>query len=141
MATLAIRCDLPVEIIADAFELTKINIPKAPALGLLLENPVFDAYNFKLRDHSYDAINFDVFKDEMLDFKMKFIYDKIYDEEVKEYVYYGFFGYIDSYRVPSNDNDEEGGSKNSNGGGAGSVTIFDFLHNYIDKAAKAESEK
>ncbi|KAG5419861.1 PUS1 [Candida metapsilosis] len=141
MATLAIRCDLPVEIIADAFESTKINIPKAPALGLLLENPVFDAYNFKLRDHSYDAINFDVFKDEMLDFKMKFIYDKIYDEEVKENVYYGFFGYIDSYRVPSNDNDEEGGSKNSNGGGAGSVTIFDFLHNYIDKAAKAESEK
>lgn len=141
MATLVIRCDLPIGLIDDCFEPTKINIPKAPALGLLLENPVFDAYNYKLRDHAYDAINFDVFKKEMLDFKMKFIYDKIYDEEVKENVYYGFFGYIDSYRVPTNDNDEEGatGSNSKNGGGGGSVTIFDFLHNYIDKAAKAES--
>lgn len=141
MATLVIRCDLPIGLIDDCFEPTKINIPKAPALGLLLENPVFDAYNYKLRDHAYDAINFDAFKKEMLDFKMKFIYDKIYDEEVKENVYYGFFGYIDSYRVPTNDNDEEGatGSNSKNGGGGGSVTIFDFLHNYIDKAAKAES--
>lgn len=62
MATLVIRCDLPIGLIDDCFEPTKINIPKAPALGLLLENPVFDAYNYKLRDHAYDAINFDAFK-------------------------------------------------------------------------------
>ncbi|KAI5968101.1 PUS1 [Candida margitis] len=149
MASLVIRCDLPVGLIDDAFQSTKINIPKAPALGLLLENPVFDAYNYKLRDHSYDAINFDLFKQEMADFKMKFIYDKIYDEEVKENVYYGFFGYIDSYRVPGADNDvdEENGVKSSSGGGgkgsssSSSVTIFDFLHNYIDKAAKAEANE
>ncbi|KAI5904283.1 tRNA pseudouridine synthase 1 [Candida parapsilosis] len=142
MATLAIRCDLPSDMIADCFQPTKINIPKAPALGLLLENPVFDAYNFKLRDHAYDAIDFDKFKNEMLDFKMKFIYDKIYDEEVKENVYYGFFGYIDSYRVPSTEIEEgdDGTAAKNNGSatGNGSVTIFDFLHNYIDKAAKEE---
>ncbi|KAI5959243.1 PUS1 [Candida theae] len=151
MATLVIRCDLPSGLITDAFEPTRINVPKAPALGLLLENPVFDAYNHKLRDNAYDAIDFSAYEHEMADFKMKYIYDKIYDEEVKENVYYGFFGYIDSYRVPSADNDEEGGDaiagKNGKtfagggGGGAGSVTIFDFLHNYIDKAAKAEAKK
>ncbi|KAI5963144.1 PUS1 [Candida pseudojiufengensis] len=128
MACLILRLDLPSTLIKDCFKSTKINIPKAPSLGLLLEAPVFDAYNLKLKDHQYDIIDFSKFSKEMNEFKMKFIYDKIYGEEIKENSFYGFFGFIDNYKIPL-DNEE---IKNGNGG-AGSITIFDFFHNYINE--------
>ncbi|KAI3403040.2 PUS1 [Candida oxycetoniae] len=126
MASLIVRCDLPPgQIISNCFKPTRINIPKAPALGLLLENPVFDAYNVKLKDHSYEPIDFSKYEKEMLDFKMKNIYDKIYMSEVKDNTFYGFFGYIDTFRVPE---DEANSSQ--------STSIFDFLVNYIEDETK-----
>ncbi|KAI5956926.1 PUS1 [Candida jiufengensis] len=134
MASLIIRCDLPSLLIKDSFKQTKINIPKAPSLGLLLENPVFDAYNFKLKDNLYDIIDFNKYSEQMLEFKMKYIYDKIYNEEIEQNSFYGFFGFIDSYKVPEND---EIDIKNN------MITIFDFFHNYIneykDKSVESSS--
>ena len=97
MASLVIRTGCPLERIEQAFGETKINIPKAPALGLLLEQPVYDSYNNKLKDFGHDALTFDKYKEEMDAFKHKFIYDKIFKEEQQEHVFSGFFSFIDAF--------------------------------------------
>ena len=59
-------------------------------MGLLLENPVFDGYNIKLTKSDYEPIDFTKFDKEMNEFKMKYIYDKIYAEESKENIFMDF---------------------------------------------------
>jgi tRNA pseudouridine38-40 synthase len=98
MATLVVRTGCPLERITEAFDSEKVNIPKAPALGLLLEQPVYEGYNQRLADFGYNPIDFTKYQTEMDAFKMKHIYDKVYDEEVKENVFNGFFNFIDCYQ-------------------------------------------
>lgn len=113
MASLVVRTGCPVSRISDCYGPTKINIPKAPALGLLLECPVYEGYNLKQTSMGYNKIDFAAFQKEMDDFKMKNIYDKIYAEEDKEHVFQSFFEFLDTFR------------------GSGAYTdgkhIFDFL--------------
>lgn len=118
MAVLVVRTGCPLERIRDCFGPTKINIPKAPALGLLLESPVYEGYNSMLEKFGYNKIEFTKYQKEMDAFKMKYIYDKIYNEENKENVFYGFFGFIDTFR--GNENSSEG------------KHIFDFLGAVFD---------
>lgn len=98
MACLIVRTGCPIQRIVDCFGPTKINIPKAPALGLLLENPVYEGYNGILEKHGYKPIEFTKYEAEMNEFKMKFIYDKIYGEETKENTFHGFFNFIDTFK-------------------------------------------
>lgn len=116
MATLITRCGCPIERISDAYGPQKINIPKAPALGLLLESPVFEGYNTRLEKFGYKPIDFSRYQDEMDAFKMKNIYDKIYKEEVDENVFNAFFSYIDNF-------DRVTGSQDT----SLQRSIFDFL--------------
>lgn len=97
MATLITRCGCPVDRIKQAYGPSKINIPKAPALGLLLESPIYEGYNKRLKEFGYDPIDFSVFQKEMDAFKIVNIYDKIYREEVQENVFNAFFNYLDSF--------------------------------------------
>lgn len=97
MATSVVRTGCPLERINQAFLKDKINIPKAPALGLLLEQPVYTGYNSKLEDFGYKPIDFTTYAAQMDAFKMKHIYDKIYAEEVKDNVFNSFFNFIDSH--------------------------------------------
>ena len=63
MAMLVARSDSPLSIIDRSFKETKINIPKAPALGLLLDQPLFDHYNQRVENRSdREPIRFDKFK-------------------------------------------------------------------------------
>ncbi|KAK9465069.1 pseudouridine synthase [Lipomyces arxii] len=98
MVAQVVRCGAPIERIKEAFYREKINIPKAPALGLLLERPVYDKFNERLQSFGRENVSFDKFNDQMEDFKMKYIYDKIYAEEAKENTFYAFFGFIDNFR-------------------------------------------
>lgn len=98
MAALVVRTGCPITRISDCFGPTKINIPKAPALGLLLECPVYESYNEKLVELGHNKIDFSGYSDEMDSFKMKFIYDKIYGEEQKEHIYHGFFEFLDTFK-------------------------------------------
>ncbi|ODQ82836.1 hypothetical protein BABINDRAFT_159335 [Babjeviella inositovora NRRL Y-12698] len=97
MSSMVVRTGCPLDRITEAFEQAKINIPKAPALGLLLEQPVYEAYNAKLETFGYEPITFERHAKEMDAFKMKYIYDKIYNEEVKENVFWAFYNFIDHY--------------------------------------------
>ncbi|CAJ0759662.1 16880_t:CDS:2, partial [Entrophospora sp. SA101] len=56
------RTMTPLSLIPKTFGATKINIPKAPALGLLLENPVFSSYNKRAKDNGRDLIEFQAYK-------------------------------------------------------------------------------
>jgi tRNA pseudouridine38-40 synthase len=99
LVALVVRTGCSLTRISQAFASTRINIPKAPALGLLLEQPVYAAYNRRLGECGYDPISFDKWASQIEEFKMKHIYDKIYTEEVKENVFHGFFSFIDYYRI------------------------------------------
>ncbi|QID88229.1 tRNA pseudouridine synthase 1 [Saccharomyces pastorianus] len=124
MATLITRCGCPVERISQAYGQQKINVPKAPALGLLLEAPVFEGYNKRLEQFGYKAIDFSKYKEEVDKFKMKNIYDKIYKEEVDENVFNAFFSYIDSFNKVTGAQGEETAEKS---GVAVQRSIFEFL--------------
>lgn len=113
MASLVVRTGCPITRISDCFGPVKINIPKAPALGLLLECPVYESYNVKLEELGYNPIDFSRYEKEMNEFKMKYIYDKIYAEEDKQKVFQGFFEFLDKF--------------DSSGAKSGGKHIFDFL--------------
>lgn len=98
MSVLMVRSGCPVSRINETFSSNRINIPKAPALGLLLEAPVYETYNNQLIKFGYNTIDFGRYQKEMDEFKMKFIYDKIYNEEHRENSFYGFFGFIDNLK-------------------------------------------
>ena len=83
MATLLVRCGAcPESKIRESYTPQKLSIPKAPGLGLLLERPVFDAYNEKIgKQFERAAIEFGKFETEMEAFKQREIYARIFREE------------------------------------------------------------
>jgi tRNA pseudouridine38-40 synthase len=72
----------------------EVLVPKMPALGLLLENPIFDSYNTKIAsvnaklqptDADYrPPIDFEVHRDKMEKFKQEFIYDNMRNVEDRD---------------------------------------------------------
>lgn len=85
MAALSVRCAMPVERIRQSYGPTRISIPKAPGLGLLLERPVFESYSKKATDSlGYEALNFDKHDEKIEEFKHRMIYNRIWDTEEKE---------------------------------------------------------
>lgn len=104
MAMLVTRTDTPVTLIPKTFEEKKINIPKAPALGLLLERPIFRVYNEKLREKSPDVvrdpISFDKYTDQIEEFKREWIYEKIFQAENQEHVFDGYLTSLDAHIGP-----------------------------------------
>lgn len=81
MAALIVRCGCHEGRIQDSYLPQRLNVPKAPSLGLLLERPVFDAYNEKLVGFGREAIDFDKFEKEISEFKQREIYERIFREE------------------------------------------------------------
>ena len=71
--------------ILKAFQTTRIDIPKAPGLGLLLEEVHYDAYNKKYGgDGVHEPICWDHKNDIIEEFKHKYIYPVIVETEKKE---------------------------------------------------------
>ncbi|QLQ81195.1 hypothetical protein HG537_0E05500 [Torulaspora globosa] len=124
MATLITRCGCPTDRISEAYGPQKLNIPKAPALGLLLESPVFEGYNTRLEKFGYKPIDFSKYQAEMDAFKMKHIYDKIYKEEVDENVFNAFFNYIDNFDKVTG---AQGSQSDEKTGNAVQKSVFEFL--------------
>lgn len=88
LATLVTRCAADPAIIAETYGPSRIAIPKAPALGLLLERPVFDGYNAKARNSGDKAeLEFSKYDDKIEPFKREYIYTRIFEHEEKEHTY------------------------------------------------------
>lgn len=88
MAALVVRCGCPIERIPESYGPTKIAIPKAPGLGLLLERPIFDSYNKKAPEYGKEKIDFGKYEKEIEAFKQREIYERIFreEEETNSYV-------------------------------------------------------
>ncbi|KAK9460514.1 pseudouridine synthase [Lipomyces oligophaga] len=97
MAAETVRAGTPIDHIMDAFLKTRVSIPKAPALGLLLERPVFDDINNRLTSYGHSEIDFKPFDSQIEIFKQNHIYDKIFDIEMKEHTFHSFFNYLDMF--------------------------------------------
>ena len=103
MTAMVVRCGTHKDIIQDSFNAPKMVIPRAPALGLLLERPVFEAYNKSGRfkgGNSRGPIGFDKYEDEMRVFKQKEIYDRMWKDEAEHLIFENFFAGLDSLHSP-----------------------------------------
>ncbi|KAH8696009.1 putative tRNA pseudouridine synthase [Talaromyces proteolyticus] len=100
MAALVVRCGCDPKIIEESYGSTRLSIPKAPGLGLLLERPIFDTYNRKgAQEFGKEKIDFGKFEKEMNEFKQREIYDRIYREEDESNQFGHFFSHIDHFPV------------------------------------------
>jgi len=87
MATLLVRCGGDIDLIKETYGPQRIAIPKAPALGLLLECPVFTSYNTRaINTFEKEPIDFAKYQEKIDAFKREFIYNRIFEDEEKEYV-------------------------------------------------------
>lgn len=97
------RSTAPASLIPETYGPARIHIPKAPGLGLLLEEPIFAGYNRKLQQNMQrqgegskgnsqgdggvikEEIIFSKFSEEKDAFKNKWVYDRIYKEEEEKH--------------------------------------------------------
>ncbi|KAG9083687.1 tRNA pseudouridine synthase 1 [Ceratobasidium sp. 370] len=96
-------------LIPKAFEAPKLTIPKAPSLGLLLQEPRFGTYNKHVAEENELAINrgqtdrvrelieWEPLRDRIDEFKREFIYTRLRDEEAKHGVFAAWLRFIDEY--------------------------------------------
>ncbi|KAF5387333.1 hypothetical protein D9757_005790 [Collybiopsis confluens] len=101
------RTGTPVSVLDELMSLTMVNIPKMPALGLLLEHPIFHGYNTKIAKHNgtkppsdsdyREPINFDNYAEEMNMFKQKYIYDNMQRIEDRKGLFDAWIRSVDSY--------------------------------------------
>lgn len=82
------RSGAPASLIPETYGPARIHVPKAPGLGLLLEEPFFHAYNERLAETNKrpnaderEAVEYAKYKTQMEQFKQTFIYDRIMKEE------------------------------------------------------------
>ncbi|KAL9053161.1 MAG: hypothetical protein Q9162_004958 [Coniocarpon cinnabarinum] len=101
MVALVVRCGCDPARIREIFGAVNASIPKVPALGLLLERPVFDSYNEgAAKNFSREPIGFEKFEDKIEDFKRREIYQRQFDEEEQFNQFHQFFSHVDNLRDP-----------------------------------------
>ncbi|KAI1268383.1 pseudouridine synthase [Xylariaceae sp. FL1019] len=99
MAVLGVRCATPLERFEETFSPARISIPKAPSLGLLLERPVFDAYNKRATETlNLQPLDYSKYEKEIEAFKAEHIYNHIFQLEEKENSFHVFFNQIDCFK-------------------------------------------
>ncbi|KAL8945643.1 MAG: hypothetical protein Q9222_007846 [Ikaeria aurantiellina] len=84
MAAFIVRCGAPESILEESYGHEKLTVPKAPSLGLLLERPVFETYNKKMRfsgGEERGEVGFEKYRVELEEFKQREIYERIFREE------------------------------------------------------------
>ncbi|KAJ2084987.1 tRNA pseudouridine synthase 1 [Coemansia sp. S100] len=100
LVILMTRSGAPLELMDALFEKeSRVNVPKAPSLGLLLESPVFDGYNSRADKQVQGLTNpvtFEPYQKTMDEFKQRFIYDAIIRTEMTESI---FDGWVNSAEV------------------------------------------
>lgn len=97
------RSSAPDTLVPETFGPARIHVPKAPGLGLLLEEPIFAGYNRKLLDSMKrqgetpegnnkgdggvlkEPVEFERYGDKMEQFKQTWIYDRIHQEEEEKH--------------------------------------------------------
>ena len=102
MAAMVVRCGAePHKVIPPSFGRDRLSIPKAPGLGLLLERPIFDAFNEKklVGEFRREPVGFTKYEAEMKEFKRREIYDRIWREEAEGNIFHSYFASVDNLRT------------------------------------------
>lgn len=84
---LLIRSDCASSRLPALYDRVRVNIPKAPSLGLLLMEPLFDAYNSRVSQNEKSPaapLDFSNLNTKIDSFKNDFIYREIISSEVAE---------------------------------------------------------
>ncbi|WWC88286.1 tRNA pseudouridine(38-40) synthase [Kwoniella dendrophila CBS 6074] len=101
MAMLACRTASPPSLLPETFGPKRIHVPKAPPLGLLLQAPQFGVYNDRVLNKHHglqedrDAVDFGLYDELMNDFKVKWIYEKLRQEELDSHVFHKWMRQMD----------------------------------------------
>ncbi|KAF8159540.1 pseudouridine synthase [Crassisporium funariophilum] len=104
---LSCRMGTPDSIIKELYGERAVLVPKMPALGLLLEEPLFHSYNqrveainekFKPTDADYrPLIDFDIYRDQINAFKEVFIYKNMREVEDRDGLFDAWLRALDAY--------------------------------------------
>ncbi|KAJ7181015.1 pseudouridine synthase [Mycena filopes] len=105
---LACRTGTPPQIIDELYGPRAVIIPKMPALGLLLEQPIFDSYNtrvghanVKLPDAAHPdfraPVDFNAHREKMEAFKQQYIYDNMRMVEERDGHFDAWIRMVDGY--------------------------------------------
>ncbi|KAJ3246932.1 tRNA pseudouridine synthase 1 [Chytriomyces hyalinus] len=96
-AVMLVRTGTPANLVARVYKDEKINIPKAPALGLLLRKPLFDSYNKTHKEKHADRpeIDFEPYQHLIGPLVEEWINKDMYKEEIEKHVYKGWLDGID----------------------------------------------
>lgn len=74
-----------VDTITKSFEKSRLDIPMAPGLGLVLDQVHYDGYNTRFKDDGlHEQLVWDEFEKDIQEFRDKFIYPVIKETELKE---------------------------------------------------------
>ncbi|KAL4078630.1 pseudouridine synthase [Scleroderma yunnanense] len=104
---LSCRTGTPSQIIDELYGPRMVMVPKMPALGLLLEYPIFETYNKRVGTHNEKLdpsnvdyrpeIDFEVHRSAIDEFKQKYIYDNMRNTEDRCGIFDAWIRYVDSY--------------------------------------------
>ncbi|KAI9102655.1 pseudouridine synthase [Phlyctochytrium arcticum] len=98
MAIMVIRTNTPRSIVANSFGFAKIDIPEAPACGLILDTPHYDTFNSDCERRGVSTgIHFDKFANDVTQFRHHAIHDSIYRSELESMKFYEWARNIDAY--------------------------------------------
>jgi len=104
---LCCRTGTPPQIIEELYGPRRVFIPKMPSLGLLLEHPIFESYNRKVKSVNEglspeDAefrplIDFDIHREEIDQFRQTYIYDRMREAEDRRAIFDAWVRSTDAY--------------------------------------------
>jgi len=104
---LCARTNSAEDVLDEMYKEPAVFVPKMPALGLLLEQPLFESYNRRMdginekltpTDPNYrPPIDFDTYHDKMEDFKEKFIYINMRSIEDRTALFDQWMRTVDNY--------------------------------------------
>ncbi|KAI9258271.1 pseudouridine synthase [Sporodiniella umbellata] len=98
MAMLCVYTGASLGLIGRSFGSEKINIPKAPSLGLFLDRPVYHYYNEKVSKlGNRNPIDFSAYDVQTEQFKKDFIYSYIIQQEQKKNIFEDFLVNVDAH--------------------------------------------
>ncbi|EKM50013.1 uncharacterized protein PHACADRAFT_153289 [Phanerochaete carnosa HHB-10118-sp] len=108
LLVLACRTGTPPTVVEELYGPRSAFIPKMPALGLLLEYPIFDSYNkkiegtnasLKLDDPEYRLpIDFEIHREKIEKFKQGFIYSRMHSIESQSGLFDAWIRSLDKYQ-------------------------------------------
>jgi tRNA pseudouridine(38-40) synthase len=99
MAVMVVRTNTPQSVVANSFGIANIEVPLAPASGLIFDEPIYDEYNREcLATQRPDAsINFDKVKTQVEEFRKTQIHNRVYQAEEDALEFHEWLRGIDTF--------------------------------------------